>query len=194
GKIVNAKGQDGKVEYIETTERTVDDVWRISMLQPADTTQNVGYSTQKPESILERIVEAASMPGDLVGDFFCGSGTTLVAAEKLGRKWIGADLGRFAIHASRKRLIGVQRQLKAEGKPYRAFEILNLGKYERQWFAGIDPTLPDAERARVAADKEARYVALILQAYQAQPVEQSPPFHGMKAAAMVIVGPVDAPV
>jgi adenine-specific DNA-methyltransferase len=154
----------------------------------------VGYSTQKPEELLSRIVKLSSQEGDLVGDFFCGSGTTLAVAEKLGRKWIGADLGRYAIHTSRKRLIGVQRQMKTEGKPYRAFEILNLGKYERQWFAGIDPMLPEAERARVAADKEARYVALILQAYQAQPVDQSPPFHGLKAGAMVVVGPVDAPV
>lgn len=194
GKIVNSKGADGKIEYIETSERTIDDVWRISMLQPADQTQNVGYATQKPETILERIIESSCKPGDLVADFFCGSGTTLAVAEKLGRKWIGADLGRFAIHTSRKRLIGVQRELKAEGKPYRAFEILNLGKYERQWFAGIDPTLPEAARVKVSAAREAQYLALILQAYQAQPVEQSPPFHGTKLGALVLVGPVDAPV
>lgn len=112
GKIVNAKGPDGKVLYIETEEKGVDDVWRLSMLQPADTTQNLGYATQKPESIAERIIESASQPGDLVADFFCGSGTTLAVAEKLGRKWIGCDLGRFAIHTSRKRLIKVQRQLR----------------------------------------------------------------------------------
>lgn len=156
--------------------------------------EKAGYATQKPEALLERIIKNSSDAGDLVADFFCGSGTTLAVAEKLGRKWIGCDLGRFAIHTSRKRLIGVQRQLKVDRKPYRAFEILNLGKYERQWFAGIDPTLPETERARVAADKEARYVALILQAYQAQPAEQSAPFHGTKAGAMVLVGPLDAPV
>jgi adenine-specific DNA-methyltransferase len=152
------------------------------------------YPTQKPERLLERIINIASREGDIVADFFSGSGTSLVVAEKLGRKWIGCDLGRFAVHTSRKRLIAAQRELKAEGKPYRSFEILNLGKYERQWFAGIDPMLPDSERAHMAAGKEARYVALILQAYQAQSVEQSPPFHGVKAGAMVVVGPVDAPV
>ena len=156
--------------------------------------ERTGYATQKPETLLERILSAYSDPGDLVADFFCGSGTTLAVAEKLGRKWIGADLGRFAIHTSRKRLIGVQRELKAAGKPYRSFEILNLGKYERQWFIGIDPTLPEDQRLAAGAAKEARYVDLILQAYQAQAVEQSPPFHGRKQDALVLVGPVDAPV
>jgi DNA modification methylase len=68
--------------------------------------ERIDYPTQKPEALLERILSASSNPGDLVGDFFCGSGTIAVA-EKLGRKWIGCDLGRFAIHTSRKRLIGV---------------------------------------------------------------------------------------
>lgn len=156
--------------------------------------ENTGYDTQKSEGLLHRIISASSNPGDLVADFFCGSGTTLAVAEKLGRKWIGADLGRFAIHTSRKRLIGVQRQLKAENKPYRAFEILNLGKYERQWFVGIDPNLPEEQRRAASAAKEARYVELILTAYRAQPVEQTPPFHGRKGPAFVFVGPVDAPV
>jgi SAM-dependent methyltransferase len=88
------------------------------------------YDTQKPEALLERIVQASSNPGDLVADFFCGSGTTIAVAKKLGRNWIGCDLGRFAVHTSRKRLIGAQRERKEAGKPYRSFEILNLGKYE----------------------------------------------------------------
>jgi hypothetical protein len=73
------------------------------------------YNTQKPEALLERIIKASSNEGDLVVDFFCGSGTTASVAEKLGRKWIVGDLGKFAIHTTRKRMIGVQRQLKAEG-------------------------------------------------------------------------------
>ncbi len=154
----------------------------------------VGYKTQKPEKLLERIVLASSKPGDLVADFFCGSGTTLAVAEKLGRKWIGADLGRFAIHTSRKRLIGVQREMKTAGKPWRSFEILNLGKYERQWFAGIDPTLPEPQRLAAAARAEGAYIALILEAYRAEPVEQSPPFHGAKEGAFVVVGALDSPV
>ena len=68
--------------YRKTDEKTVDDVWRISMLQPADRTENCGFPTQKPEAVLNRILQAASLEGDLVADFFCGSGTTLAAAEK----------------------------------------------------------------------------------------------------------------
>src|ERR1022692_313816 len=146
------------------------------------------YPTQKPERLLERIVKIASPPGALVADFFCGSGTSLVAAEKLGRKWIGCDLGRFAIHTSRKRLIGVQRELKAASKPYRSFEILNLGKYERQFFVGIDPTLPEKERRALSIQKEEHYLTLILAAYKAERAFQSPPFHGRKAGSLVFVG------
>lgn len=154
----------------------------------------MGYETQKPERLLERVIKGSSHDGDLVADFFCGSGITLAVAEKLGRKWIGCDLGRFAIHTSRKRLIGVQRELKAAGKPYRSFEILNLGKYERQYFVGIDHTLPEKERAALSAQKEEHYVSLILFAYKAERVFQSPPFHGRKGSAFVVVGPLDAPV
>ena len=139
-------------------------------------------------------MEASSNPGDLVADFFCGSGTTMAAAEKLGRKWIGADLGRFAIHTSRKRLIGVQRELQEAGKPYRSFEILNLGKYERQFFAGIDPTLPEEQRRAISLQKEEHYLTLILSAYKAERNFQTPPFHGRKGGALVVIGPIDAPV
>ena len=102
------------------TDTTFIDSW-----SPEDT----GYSTQKPESLIERIIKSSSNDGDLVADFFGGSGTTAAVSEKLGRRWITTDLGKFAIHTTRKRLIGVQRELKASGKDYRAFEILNLGKY-----------------------------------------------------------------
>ena len=77
-------------------------------------TSECDYPTQKPEALLERIINASSNEGDLVADFFCGSGTTAAVAEKLGRKWIASDLGKFAIHTTRKRMIGVQRQLKAD--------------------------------------------------------------------------------
>ncbi len=140
------------------------------------------------------MIGGASAEGDLVADFFCGSGTTMAVAERLGRKWIGCDLGRFAIHTSRKRLIGVQRELKAAGKEYRSFEILNLGKYERQYFAGIDPTLPDEQRKAISLQKEEHYVSLVLAAYKGERLFQSPPFHGRKSGTLVLVGPLDAPV
>jgi DNA modification methylase len=154
----------------------------------------LAYATQKPEKLLERIIKASSNVGDLVADFFCGSGTTLAVAEKLGRKWIGCDLGRFGIHTTRKRMIGVQRELKAAGKPYRSFEILNLGKYERQYFVGIDPNLPEEQRKAQTIQREEHYLNLILSAYKAERVFQMPPFHGRRGANLVVVGPIDAPV
>jgi adenine-specific DNA-methyltransferase len=198
GRVVySSSGQAYLKRYLDESKGIpIQDLWDdIGMIRGIHTnSEAVGYATQKPEALLERVISLGSNPGDLVADFFCGSGTTLAVAEKLGRKWIGADLGRFAIHTSRKRLIGVQRQLKTEAKPYRSFEILNLGKYERQYFVGIDPTLPEAQRRAISAEKEARYVDLILTAYSAQAVEQTPPFHGRKQGAFVLVGPVDAPV
>ena len=170
------------------------DIWTDISIMHNLSSERVDYFTQKPEALLQRIIATSSNPGDLVADFFCGSGTTLAVAEKLGRKWIGADLGRFAIHTSRKRLIGVQRELKSAGQPWRSFEILNLGKYERQWFAGIDPTLPEPQRLAAAARAEGAYVSLILEAYKAEPVDQSPPFHGHKAGAFVVIGALDSPV
>ncbi len=129
-----------------------------------------------------------------MADFFCGSGTTAAVAEKLGRKWIVSDLGKFAIHTTRKRLIGVQRQLKAEGKDYRAFEILNLGKYERQHYIGVNPNLREAEQQKQLEEKEAAFLDLILRAYRAEKTEGFATFHGKKAGRLVAVGPVNLPV
>ncbi len=165
----------------------------ISALQ-ASATQKVDYPTQKPEALLERIIKASSNEGDLVADFFSGSGTTAAVGEKLGRKWIVSDLGKFAIHTTRKRLIGVQRQLKAEGKDYRAFEILNLGKYERQHYIGVNPNLREAEQQKQLAEKEAAFLDLILRAYRAEKTEGFATFHGKKAGRLVAVGPVNLPV
>lgn len=194
GKMINARDEQGNVLYQTRDERVVDNVWRLSMLQPADRTEVSNYATQKPEHLIERVIAAASKEGDLIADFFCGSGTTLAVAEKLNRKWIGCDLGRFAIHTARKRLIGVQRELKSEGKPYRSFEILNLGKYERQYFLGVDPNLPEEQRKAQSIQREEHYVNLILTAFKAERVFQSPPFHGKKGTTLVLVGPIDAPV
>ncbi|GIJ18507.1 site-specific DNA-methyltransferase [Micromonospora gifhornensis] len=103
--IVNAKDENGKVIYVDSTHRTVDDVWRLSMLQPADKTENLRFNTQKPETLLERIISATTNEGDLVADFFIGSGTTAAVAERLGRKWVASDLGKPAAMVTRKRLI-----------------------------------------------------------------------------------------
>jgi site-specific DNA-methyltransferase (adenine-specific)/adenine-specific DNA-methyltransferase len=129
-----------------------------------------GYDTQKPESLLERILKASSNEGDLVADFFCGSGTTAAVAEKLGRKWIATDLGKFGIHTTRKRLIQVQRELKAAGQPFRAFEVLNLGRYERQAYLNVAGRLTGKKKEQALARKEQEFRDLILRAYRAEPL------------------------
>ncbi|MDD5370573.1 MAG: site-specific DNA-methyltransferase [Anaerolineaceae bacterium] len=177
----------------EVRGQPVDSVWDMKGLDPKSS-EKCDYPTQKPEALLERIYQASSNEGDLVADFFCGSGTTAAVAEKLGRKWIACDLGKFAIHTTRKRMIGVQRQLKGEGKDYRAFEILNLGKYERQHYIGVNPNLREAEQQKQLEEKEAAFLALILRAYRAEKAEGFNTFHGKKAGRLVAVGPVNLPV
>src|SRR5699024_1076035 len=103
--MVNARDENGNVLYVDRAHRTVDSVWRIPMLQPADKTQKLDFLTQKPEALLERIVEAASSEGGLVADFFAGSGTTAAVAERLGRRRTTADLGRPSAMIARRRLI-----------------------------------------------------------------------------------------
>lgn len=168
-------------------------IWTDLLLAPTST-ERVDYPTQKPEKLLDRILKSSSNKGDLVADFFCGSGTIAAVAEKLGRKWIATDLGKFAIHTTRKRMIEVQRGLKAEGKDYRAFEILNLGKYERQHYIGVNPNLREEEKQKQLEAREAAFLDLILRAYRAEKVEGFNTFHGKKAGRLVSVGPVNLPV
>ena len=153
-----------------------------------------GYPTQKPETLLERIIKASSNEGDLVADFFCGSGTTAAVAEKLGRKWIATDLGKFGIHTTRKRLIGVQRQMKAEETNFRAFEVLNLGRYERQAYLNVGGRLSASKKAQALAAKEAEFRALILRAYKAQALEGEAFFHGKTNGRLVVIGPINRPI
>lgn len=162
-------------------------IWDDVLAVNSQADERKDYPTQKPEALLDRIIKASSNEGDLVADFFGGSGTTAAVAEKLGRKWITCDLGRFGIHTTRKRMIGVQRELKAAGRDYRAFEVLNLGKYERQFF--MDNLVNGARKK-----KEQAYLDLILQAYHAQPAEGFMHLHGRKAGRMVHVGPLDVPM
>ena len=142
------------------------------------------YATQKHEQLLTRIVEWLSHRNGLVADFFCGSGTTLAVAEKLGRRWIGCDLGRWGIHVTRKRLLGIE-----NCKP---FEVLNLGKYERQYWQGT--SFAGSGSAAITETALYEYLAFILKLYGARPVPGLTHLHGQKNRAMVHIGAVDAPV
>jgi DNA modification methylase len=122
GKKVYPKGSDGKCVYVTRDERTADNVWKIPLLHAHP--EMWGYPTQKPLALLERIVLTGSNPGDLIADFFCGSGTTLEAAQKLGRKWIGCDLGKIAVHTCRKRMSVLVKQATNSNVTITAFDVL----------------------------------------------------------------------
>lgn len=169
-------------EELEAKGKKLEDWWVDIWSTDRYRTEMLGYSTQKPEALLERIIEASSNEGDLVADFFCGSGTTGAAAEKLGRRWIMADLGRFAIHTSRKRLIEVQRSLHDAHEPYRSFDVYNLGRYERQWWQ---------KESLQGADEEHRRV--VLEFYRAEPLLASPNplLHARKGPSYIHVAGID---
>jgi adenine-specific DNA-methyltransferase len=168
-------------EYVEQGRR-VQSIW--SDILPSKTGGEIlGYPTQKPEKLLERIISASSHESNLVADFFCGCGTTGAVAERMGRRWIMADLGRFAIHTSRKRLIDLQRTLHSEVKPYRAFDVYNLGRYERQWWQKAQLNGADEEHRRV-----------VLEFFRAELLAgtPSPLIHGRKGAAFCHVEKIDS--
>jgi hypothetical protein len=181
----------------EDNGKAVQDIWEYK--DPGD--RAADYATQKPEPLLERIIKASSNEGDLVADFFCGSGTTAAVAEKLGRKWIATDLGKFGIHTTRKRLIGVQREKKAAEQDFRAFEVLNLGRYERQAYLNVGGRLTGAQKAQALAQKESEFRELILRAYKATAFggsdgaqAQDGFFHGARNGRLVVIGPINLPV
>ena len=170
------------------------DVWDDIFPIGTDNKERVDYPTQKPEALLDRIIKASTNEGDLVADFFCGSGTTAAVAEKHGRKWIVSDLGKFGIHTTRKRLIQVQRFLKKEGKTFSAFEVLNLGKYQRHAYIEVSHRLAGKAKEKALAAKEKEFRELILKAYKSQTLPNDEFFHGKSGNRIVVVGPVNLPV
>lgn len=192
---VSSSGQKYKKYYLDDYTIQLDSLWNdIPGFGVATASQElVGYPTQKPEALLERIIKASSNEGDLVADFFCGSGTLPAVAEKLGRKWIATDISKLAIHTTRKRLLNVQRQLNKEGKSYYTFSILNFGKYERQYY--IDNPEEVCEKRDVLNNKRKQaFIELILKAYKAEKVDGFKGFQGKKQGRMVVVGSANIPV
>jgi DNA modification methylase len=167
--LARARIPKGARISIHNTMKLPTDVWRVPALNPM-AVERLNFPTQKPEALLERIIKASSNKGDLVADFFCGSGTTLAAAEKLGRRWIGADLSKFAIHVTRKRLLEIP--------GCRPFQILNLGRYQKQ------KLLENGNWGK-------KYIDFILQLYKASPLRGFAYIHGKKGNRLVHIGGVD---
>jgi len=127
GKTVVLRDENGNPIKRETSaEIPVGDVWSIPIISPVGK-ERVDYGTQKPEKLIERVIKTSSKEGDIVADFFMGSGTTGAVAEKLGRKWIMSDLGKPACMVSRKRLID---------QNVKPFLYQAVGDYQKEAVAG----------------------------------------------------------
>ena len=174
--------ETGKQVRVMSSDKPCGDVWRMNMIH-AQSAERLDYATQKPEELIEQLVTCATDENDLVADFFCGSGTTPAVAEKLGRRWIGSDLGRFSIHTTRKRILGVQNELNSGGTPYRSFDVFNLGRYERQWWQ---------QESLKGAEEEHRTV--VLRFFRAEFLNHapSPLIHGRKGSAFVHIDGIDS--
>ena len=183
-----------KIYENEYQGQLVDSLWTdIFPINPV-AKERVDYPTQKPEKLIERIINSTTQKGDLIADFFCGSGTTAVVSEKLDRKWICSDLGKFSIHTSRKRMISTQRELKKNNQNWRAFEILNLGKYQRQHYIYDGKTERDEIKINIKKKKEFEFKKLILDAYKAVDISGFKTIHGKKGDNCVSIGPINQPL
>jgi DNA modification methylase len=131
GKAINARDEQGNLMYRVRDEKLIDNVWRISMLQPADKKERIGYPTQKPEELLRRIIECCTKEGDIVLDPFVGGGTTVAVADKLNRRWIGIDQSVMAVKVTDLRL--KKRQNEFFSTPYEVIiPTYDLSKLEQE--------------------------------------------------------------
>ena len=162
-------GREYKKYYLDEAKFAIGSIWTDIVNLSKGQHEQLGYPTQKPEALLERIIKASSNEGDLVADFFCGSGTTGAVAEKLGRRWIMTDLSKFAIHTTRKRLLDI--------KECHPFEVLNLGKYQK---------------AKLKENGITHYIDFVLKLYGAETVSDYTTLHGKKLGRMVHIGAVDS--
>ncbi len=162
--------------YLDESEGvSIQDVWDDLNPVNSQAQERLGYDTQKPEALLERIIKSSSDEGSIVLDCFVGSGTTAAVAEKLGRRWIAVDIGRFAIHTTRKRLL--------DTVGCRPFDVANLGRYERQVW-----------QSATTGEQYQAYLDFVIDLYGATPAEGFTFIHGTQGKRAVHVGAVDAAV
>jgi len=166
---VTSSGREYKKYYLDEAKFAIGSNWTDIINLSKGQKEQLGFPTQKPEALIERIIKASSKEGDLVADFFCGSGTTGAMAERLGRRWIMADLSKFAIHTTRKRLLDI-----SGCKP---FEVQNLGRYQK---------------AKMRENGVGRYVDFVLKLYRAESISGYSTLHGKKAGRLVHIGHVDS--
>jgi hypothetical protein len=190
GRIWYPDSKDKRPQLIryldESPGQPATSIWNDISPVNSQAVERVNYDTQKPEALLERIIRASSEENQIIFDCFAGSGTTPVVAEKLNRRWIACDLGRFSIHTTRKRLLGIP--------GVKPFVVQNLGKYERQAWQSAEFPSNGKDHLEKQRQREAAYRKFILDLYNAAPISGYSWLHGVKGGRMVHVGAVDAPV
>jgi len=132
GSAYAKKGWSKTSKYMPNPKgKLMDDVWRIPTINNM-AKERIGYPTQKPEILIERIIKASSNKGDIVLDAFAGSGTTLAVAEKSGRRWIGIDCGKLSIYTIQKRMLNLRKNIGNTGKSLtvKPFTLYNAGLYD----------------------------------------------------------------
>jgi adenine-specific DNA-methyltransferase len=192
-KIPYVKLDTGKTHGIFKKQAILDEKGKIPEDWWADitpvarlhATELLPFDTQKPEALLRRIILSSSNLGDIVADFFCGSGTTLAVAEKLDRRWIGSDLSKFAIQVSRKRLLDIHnskgltnKDIDKYGKPSRPFEIWNIGNYELAYWR----------------ENPEDYLSFMIKLYKSKPLSGYKYIQASRDSRAVHIGPINAPV
>jgi DNA modification methylase len=215
GRLYFPKDPQGRIQrkrYLDELKgMPIQNLWTDIAEINSQALERLGFPAQKPVALLERIVSASTPPGGIVLDCFLGSGTTAEAAERLGRRWIGIDNGKYAVHLTRKRLIqlhgqprppdnraatyeylecGTCKKIHRKEKPQRspgpfqvrAFTVENMGVYQRA------AEWEGFQQHRTAYRDE------MIRVFGGEPVEHSPLLHGRKGNSWVHVGPLDAPV
>lgn len=175
GRLYRDDRGNGIKQYLDELKGIpMGDVWDdiMSFQQAATSSELLGYPTQKPEALVERIIMASSNPGDIVFDCFMGSGTTQSVAMKLGRKYIGADINLGAIQTTTKRLINIEKELENQDDKYTGFEVYNVNNY-------------DFFRNPIEARD------LLIEALEIQPFPQSDVWDGELDGRMVKIMPVN---
>ncbi len=195
--------------FLDDDGMPLQSIWTDISPVNSQAVERLGYPTQKPIELLQRIIRASCPANGLILDCYIGSGTTAEAAERLGRRWIGIDNGKFAVHLSRKRMIQLHGQPKPAEKPVvdyvecdkcknverkekpqkakggfdvRPFSVENVGVYQR------------AEAWQDFQTQRTKYRDEMIKVFGGEVTSHSPLLHGRKGASWVHVGPLDGPV
>jgi adenine-specific DNA-methyltransferase len=202
-------GQPRVKRYLDDDGMPLSALWLDLPAVNSQAGEWLGYPTQKPVGLVQRIIEASCPPGGTVLDCFLGSGTTAEAAERTGRRWIGIDNGKYGIHLARKRLIQLHGQPKAPDKPIHDFvecsKCSNIERKERSQksrgaFEVRPFTIENMGVYQRAAEWQgfqqhrSAYRDEMIRVFGGEPIEQSMLLHGKKGSSWVHVGPLDGPV